>query len=75
MKSDLRPDIHRALLRLDELPAATVITDQYGHAWQNGSRAGDHGYWYRAFDSDSISTWQLAQRVGGFSILDTKEGE
>lgn len=67
--SDLRPDIHRTLLKLDDIADGAVVTDQYGHAWQKGAFL---GFWYRAYDGDGISSWELAQRAGSIHVL--KEG-
>lgn len=64
-RRSLRGDLHARMVALDALPNGTIITDQYGHAWQKGSP-----YWYRAFDSDTEhSEWELSQIVGDFEIL------
>ena len=67
-KAVLRTDVRKRQTRLDELPDGTVITDESGHAWQYGGR----GYWYRAFDGDGFVSYDLAQRVGKFKVMEAK---
>ncbi|GGH34075.1 hypothetical protein [Microbacterium album] len=43
------------------MPDRAVIIDEYGHAWQKSAYL---GFWYRAFDGDGISAFELAQRAG-----------
>lgn len=62
--SHTRPDIHRAQVALDELPHGAVVIDKYGHAWQSA-----RGIWYRAFDGDGMSSWDIAT-LGPFKPLE-----
>lgn len=58
----LQPALHRAQVKLDQLPNGAVVLDRYGHAWQLGIILHDP-YWYRSYGDDShVSSWELAQR-------------
>lgn len=61
-KPDLRPDLHRMLLKLDAAPDRTVVIDKHGDAWQKSEYLSS---WYRAFDGDGISNWDLAINADG----------
>lgn len=62
----LRPDLHRAQTKLDDLPKGAVVVDEHGAAWQFGGI-----YWYRAFDSDQpASSFELAQVIGSFRVVE-----
>lgn len=64
-RSSLRPDLHRAQIKLDELPKGSIVIDEHGAAWQFGGI-----YWYRAFDSDQpVSSFELAQ-FGKFRVVE-----
>jgi hypothetical protein len=60
-----RPDIARALKKLDELPDRAVIIDAHGDAWQKSAYLDT---WYRAFDGDGIPASTLAQNVGVVTV-------
>lgn len=72
--SGLQPALQRSQIRLDELPAGSVVLDRFGHAWQAGSRGVwgttyNTGYWYRAYgDSSEVSSFELAQS-GPFHLM------
>lgn len=59
----LRGDLAKAQKQLDGLPNGSVIIDRNGDAWQYGSVGRDVAWWYRAYDGDGISSFQLAQRA------------
>ena len=66
----LRSDLQRSWGALERLPDGAVVVDEFGAAWQQGVLRG-RGFWYRAFDGDGISAFELAQRgkfrvIGGF---------
>lgn len=63
-KGLLRPDLQKTQMRLDGLPPGEVIIDQFGHAWQSGRT-----HWYRAYDGDGLSSFELAQCVGEFEVV------
>lgn len=55
-RSELRPDLHKLQVKLDSLPERSVVLDSHGDAWQQGS-----DYWYRAFDGEGRSSFEVAQ--------------
>jgi hypothetical protein len=65
-QSDLHPDLHRTLLKLDALADGSIIVDKYGHAWQKGTIVGT---WYRAYDGDGHSSWDVAQWTHPVHVL------
>ena len=67
--SNLRADLHRTHLKLDTLPAGAVVIDKHGDAWQCGGVGSAGMYWYRAFDGEGISSFQLAQRAESVTVL------
>lgn len=55
-RSDLRPDLARALRVLNEQTAGAVVIDTNQDAWQY-----DGIYWYRAYGTiGPYSSWDLA---------------
>lgn len=64
----LRPDLARMWKKLDAAPGLAVFIDKHGHAWQKSAYL---GMWYRAFDGDGISVWQLAQNADGETTIHT----
>ena len=64
--ADMRPDIRRMYVTLDEAPDKAVFVDGYGHAWQKSAYLGT---WYRAYDADGIDTRSLAWNALGGSLL------
>jgi hypothetical protein len=65
-KSDLRPDIHRTLVKLDALADGSIIIDRHGHVWQKGAA---YGTWYRAYDADGQPSWDIAQRTSPIHVI------
>lgn len=55
----------KTLDRLEKLTRGAVVIDAHGDAWQCGGL----GYWYRAFDSDGVATWNAAQFMGHFEVV------
>jgi hypothetical protein len=68
--SSLRPDLARVQKKLDSLPFKSVIIDKDGQAWQYGFP----GYWYRAYDGDGISSFELAQRAETIAVAHKPKG-
>lgn len=64
--SELRPDLQRKWEELDDALDRAVIIDKRGDAWQKSAYL---GYWYRAYDGDGISSYQLAQNADGARFL------
>lgn len=64
-QSSLRPDLHRTQLKLDGLARGAVVVDSRGDAWQEGFP----GYWYRAYDGEGKSSFQLAQIAESVRVL------
>lgn len=62
--SVLRTDLARHQKQLDKLKRRAVILDAHGCAWQES-----RGCWYRAFDGEGISSFELAQNVGRVTVL------
>ncbi len=65
MTGGLRRDLNRLQIKLDEAPNLALVVDAHGHAWQKSAI----GYWYRAFDGDGISSFQLAQNGEGMKFV------
>ncbi len=59
--------LQRTQVRLDQLPAGSVVLDRHGHAWQSvgagwAGAGRDSAYWYRAYGDDSqVTSRDLAQ--------------
>lgn len=55
----LRPDLQKTWEQLEKLPPRSVVVDEFGDVWQSGG----YGYWYRAFDAEGITPFEMAQRA------------
>lgn len=67
-KSGLRTDLARMQVALDKAPDRAVVIDKYGDAWQ---KSGYLGYWYRAFDGNGVTSFNLALYGDGAQIIHT----
>jgi hypothetical protein len=65
----LRADLQRTWEQLDSLPARTVVVDKHGDAWQCGGVGRVGMFWYRAFDGEGISAFQMAQRAETVTVV------
>lgn len=66
----LRPDLQRSHIAMDSLPDRAVVIDGDGSAWQ---KSGYLGLWYRAFDGNGTSSFEVAQR-GPVRVVEGGEG-
>ncbi|GAA1051357.1 hypothetical protein [Arthrobacter russicus] len=64
----LRSDARKRQVQLESLSRREVILDENGHAWQSDG----YGLWYRAYDGDGISSYELAQLSGPSKVLEGK---
>jgi hypothetical protein len=69
MKGPLRPDLQKVWVALDKADDRAVFVDANGDAWQKSART---GFWYRAFDSDGIDPFTLAQMGAGGRVIKVK---
>lgn len=68
----LQPAANRTQIKLDALPAQSVVIDKHGMAWQEGGPY-LRGYWYRAYgDDEEASSYELAQR-GPLHLMEAKK--
>ena len=61
----LRSDLQRTWEQLENLPAHAVVLDAHGHAWQKAGL----GYWYRAFDGNGLSSYEVAQSAETVTVM------
>ncbi|MCZ4066485.1 hypothetical protein O1W71_02225 [Microbacterium sp. H37-C3] len=68
VRGALRADLQRNHVNLDKLGDRAVIVDAYGDAWQKSQYLDT---WYRAFDGDGVSSFELAQNSAGMRVMDS----